>query len=461
MEKSDSPRGARNAYRLLPFGAFVIVLTMVATMLTCYNPTTTLFTPITSSPNTFVHRKLSVAKTEYQTWKCSSSIVSETRQFEYNIMAVDTAAQQWYFVDSAAQDFRNRFRGEISVNRGNLFQTSDIEVRVIITSNKEDELKNVHFQRSDSSLSLDYFVTDERNVCTDIEILIFLRPWPKRLLDVLDIRSEVLEIRFNDMLNWHVNNLFVHTSHGSSCYNSTHGTDPLIVQNITVSSYNGYIFGYYPAHGNLTFQNVHGQIGVLLIPVNGRPSKLDSISASTLSATIHVEVENDFTNWPTQPHTHVTNIHTRNGELYAYIPHGSYTNLSSTRSWLFARLQPFGTPDPNATSEIYTYSEAGWQTHVWTDNAILDGFVDLNNPLLNKISKHYLGEGTLWLRYPYSWFGNVEAQIDHGPLKFDASELENLEKSEGYVKARRGKEGDSRLDIRVGTGAMDVHLGLD
>lgn len=396
---------------------------------------------------------------EYES--CSSSIASETWKFGYNITAEDKAAQQWNFLDSSTAETRVRFRGEITVNRGSLFQASDIEVRVIVTSNKENGLKNVHLQRSNSSLDLNYFVTDEGDIYTDIQILIFLRPWPKRLLHVLDIRSEVLYIKFNDMLNWHVNNLFVHTSYGHSSYNSTHGTDPLIVQNITVSSYNGYIFGYYAAHGNLTFQNVHGQIGVLLIPVNGRPSKLDSISASTLSATIHVEVEYDFTNWPTQPHTHVTNIHTRNGELYAYIPHGSYTNLSSTRSWLFARLHPFGTPNPNDSSEIYTYSESGWQTRVRIDDANLDGFEDLNNPLLNTISKHYLGEGTLWLRYPYSWFGNVEAQIDHGPLEFDASELEEFEKSEDYVKARRGKEGGSQLDIQVGTGAIDVHLGLD
>ncbi|KAJ4365603.1 hypothetical protein N0V83_008223 [Neocucurbitaria cava] len=432
---------------------------MVAAMLSCYSPTTTVFTPINSTPSTFAHRKLSEAKVEYD--RCSLSIASVTCEFGYNITAEDTAAQQWHFLDSSMAKTRVRFRGEISVNRGSLFQVSDIEVRIVVTSNKENGLMNVHLQSSNSSLEINYFITDEGDIYTDAQILIFLRPWPKRLLDVLDIRSEVLDITFNDMLNWHVSNLFVHTSYGQSWYNSTYGADPLIVQNTTVSSYNGYIFGYYAAHGNLTFQNVHGQIGVILIPVNGRPSKLDSISASTLSATIHVEVEYGFTNWPTQPHTHVTNIHTRHGELYAFIPHGSYTNLSSTCSWLFARLQPFGNPNPEDLNEIYTYSELGWKTRVRIDDAILDGSEDLNNPLLNTISKHYLGEGSLWLRYPYSWFGSVEAQIDHGRLEFDATELEDFEKSEGYVKARRGKKGDSRLDIQVGTGAMDVHLGLD
>ncbi|CAO2656142.1 Nn.00g049450.m01.CDS01 [Neocucurbitaria sp. VM-36] len=428
---------------------------MFAAGLSCWNSAITPSKIQTGSQVTMNHHKLSITKVQYE--KCSSSIASETRQFGYNLTTEDTPAKQWHFLDSAPTESQGRLRGEITVNRGDLFQASDIEVRVIITSNNEGDLKNVHLKASSLALGLDYLITDENEICTDVQVLIYLRPWPKRLLNILDIRSEVLDITFKDMLNWHVNNLVVHTSHGNSWYNSSHLTDPFIAQNITVSSKSGDIFGEYAANGNLAFENVHGHIGIIMIPMYGRPFNLESISALTSTATIHVEA--DFTCWPTQPHTHITNIHTRSGELWAYIPHGSYTNLSSIRNILVTRLKPYGTPSPHNPSEIYTYSESGY-THVRVDDADPDTLKDLHNPLLNTTSKHYLGSGTLWLRYPYSWFGNVQAQIEHGPLDFDASALEELEKSEGLVKAKRGKKGESQLDIQVGTGALDIELGL-
>jgi hypothetical protein len=261
------------------------------------------------------------------------------------------------------------------------------------------------------------------------------------------------------MLGWEVVELIIHTSHGDSDYNSSHGIDPLITRNVAVSSDSGYIFGEYVANGNLTLHNDRGGIGLWLIPLYGKPFKPESISVSTHSGTIHVEAP--IPDWPVhQPYTHTTNIHTVSGELWAYIPHGSFTNLSNAGNLFAARLQPYGAASPTDLSEIYTYSNEAW-TYVRVDDVDPEALKDhLFNPLYHTKSQHYLGDGTLELKYPYSWSGSMKARIENGSLKFDSSALEYFESDEGFVKARKGNNGDSQLDVQVGSGELDILLGL-
>jgi hypothetical protein len=75
-------------------------------------------------------------------------------------------------------------------------------------------------------------------------------------------------------------------------------------------------------------------------------------------------------------------------------------------------------------------------------------------------SKHIVKEGALELRYPFSWYGNLEARILHGLLKFDSSALQDFEKGDGFVKAKRGREGESVMEAYIDTGELVVLLGL-
>lgn len=268
-----------------------------------------------------------------------------------------------------------------------------------------------------------------------------------------------MDVTLKDKLNWHINNLVVHTSHGDFNYNSKHWTDP--AHNVTVSSLTGFIFGKFAPNGNLKLQNEEGPIGCLLIPVRGRTFTPETISVSTVSGNIHVEAVWNYPNWPAQPYTHVTNIHTMGGELWAYIPHGSVTNLSSISSILATRLQPFGAASSTDQSEIYTYSgRSGAEYYVRIDDPKPESLEGRHNPLSNTISKHYLGKGTLKARYPYSWFGSMEAQIREGTLNFDSSALDEFERGEKYVKARKGTKGKSQLEVQVGEGELNMLLGL-
>lgn len=391
---------------------------------------------------------------------CSSITAAEDRQFEFNITAESTTTKRWQLNDSAVPESRKNLRGDITIDRGSLFQTSDIEVRVVVRSSEGSDLKNVLIHSSDFALDIDYNFQDRSDLCTEVNVLVLLRPWPRRLLDLFDVRTSVFDILFNPLLNWEVNNLIAHTSYGDFTLDTTEPwTDPLITHNVSVSSINGTIFGWFIPDEHLDIRNEHGEIGIFICPRVGinSPFEPKSISISSSSGNIHAETV--FKVWPPQSYTHRTTIETVSGQVHAMVPHGSYTNFSSGSGNISCYIEPYGAARPDAVSEIYTTSQSG-SFNVYLSSANENSLAGKYNPLLNTVSEHDVGEGKLRLRYPYDWYGEMEARIRHGVLEFDGSSLEDMERGEGYVKAKRGRKGESRMEASVGTGILDVLLGL-
>jgi hypothetical protein len=58
--------------------------------------------------------------------------------------------------DSAPDEARNALRGEITVSKGDIFQRSDIEIRVVVNTNEDHDLANVIVRESDDALDMDY-----------------------------------------------------------------------------------------------------------------------------------------------------------------------------------------------------------------------------------------------------------------------------------------------------------------
>ena len=56
----------------------------------------------------------------------------------------------------------------------------------------------------------------------------------------------------------------------------------------------------------------------------------------------------------------------------------------------------------------------------------------------------------------------MEARVHKGSIAFDSSVLDQFERGDGFVKAKRvrGTPGKSRMDATVGVGEMDIMLGL-
>ncbi|KAF2277204.1 uncharacterized protein EI97DRAFT_432801 [Westerdykella ornata] len=402
--------------------------------------------------------KLPQEKNQYKS--CSSVVASRSLEFGFNFTSDRAAENRWRFLDSSVPESHRSLRGQLTIDRGSFSQASDMEVHVTTRSSDENELENVHLHKSDSVLNFDYDFRAEKDVCTEVEIVVLFRPWPKRSLDWFDIRTSIFDINFEPSLGWEINNLRTHTSHGDVWMDSRFpSNDPLIAHNASISSIDGVIFGWYIPDENLELRSEDGGIGGFICPrlAEGVPFDPKSILMSTLSGRIRVGLIYEV--WPAKVYTHRTKIESVSGDISAVVPHGTQTNISSISGSITTAIRPYGAASQNATSEIYTASRSGdsWVILYSPPNESLDGNY---NPLLNTVSKHEVGEGTLWLDYPFAWWGEMEAKIEHGKLEFEGNLLEDIKREEGHVTATRGKKGASQMEAHVSTGALTVHLGL-
>lgn len=359
--------------------------------------------------------------------------------------------------ESSLYDDTRSVRGNIKVQRGDILQTSDIEVLTLMHSDHKAAFKAVFFNQTDSSLSIDYFPQDDNECCIAFDIIVRLRPWPARTLDVLSLQSQVLDITIEGSLAWEVLNLLLHTSYGDSSFEGTRFYDPLRTHNVTTSSITGTIFGSYIADAHLNVHNSHGVTYIFLMTNIHGSIDPKAITATSDSGEIHIEYVQPY--WPAQAFTHTTTIRTDSGRVYTYIPHGAKTNISTVSGRLTAVLFPFGADSEDAQSEIYTSSQMNTSS-VSVSNTNQESLEGRHDPLLRTISVHQVGEGMLDIWYPYAWYGVVEGWYPNGALKFDSSSLEDLQRGQGYMKAKRGKAGESHMQARVANGDLKVSLGL-
>ncbi|KAH6883319.1 hypothetical protein BKA58DRAFT_374893 [Alternaria rosae] len=393
--------------------------------------------------------------------KCKSIVSSETRMFSFNVSYSDGAETHWHLFDKSNSTVGDRLSGIIHVQKGDVAQTSDIEVRLEINSSSTTDYKNVVYHQSASSLSLDYLPSDDdEDICTEIKVVVCFRPEsPVRPLDVLDIRSETMDLWIHDWA-WQIKNLITHTSHGEYTYEGGKGEDPLHPHNISASSTTGVMWGWYGCEGTIKMHSESGQIILMLVPrytFIGKTMRPELISVSTVSGAADVAAL--WAYWPQQSFTHRTEIHTVSGNLVAQIPHGSSTNLSSDSGNINAYLRPFAAMSLDNASAIYTSTKSG-QTNFRLDNANRELLDEIYDPLLSTTSEHYVGDGDMYLRYPFSWFGSMDATVREGSIKFNASALDEVEEGDGFIKAIRGRGAGSRMKAHVDKGMMDVTLGI-
>jgi hypothetical protein len=399
--------------------------------------------------------------TQYQ--RCKDVVDSTTRLYEYNITKDDVGLQHWRFHDTSNLESGKRLRGVIDLKPGDASQVSDIEVRISIASTSKTDAENVISVQTDSALSLDYVLgEDGEDICTEVQVDILLRPQqePPLYLSTLELRSEILDIEVRSSLGWRVDNFITHTSYGENNFEGISYPTPLITHNVTVSSVSGTIFGWYRCDGNLNVTAESSFVVVYLLPaykpLTGRIFTPESISMTTTTGQLNVVAI--FEHWDVQPFHHTTQIHTTSGDLYAQVPHGSVTNLSSQSGNITSYIRTYGTVHPDDRSETHT-SSGGGRTRVRLDNPEpREDSQPFQNPLLRTTSTHHVGAGKMLLEYPFSWWGDVVAEVGNGTLLFNASALDKVDQGDTYVRAKRGM--GSRLDARVGTGEMEVSVGV-
>ncbi|KAF2853277.1 hypothetical protein T440DRAFT_322478 [Plenodomus tracheiphilus IPT5] len=392
---------------------------------------------------------------QYQ--KCPSVSATLSWHSGYNISTDSDTLKTWRLHDLSTSAQHRDLRGQISILRGNASQQSDIEVDVVMQSDDGDELQYIAFERTDTSLDMKYIPSDGGCSCIDIKVLVYLRPESKQLLDTLDIRSEQLDIWYFHKLNWEINSLYTHTAHGDLTFEGNGWKDEIVVQNIHASVGTGTMFAYFVAHGNVTLKTDSGAISIFYLPNYGGYYRPDSLTVESQSGEVHIQTSLDY--WTAFALTHTTKIHTVSGDIDTQTIHGAYTNISTDTGNIDAYILPFGVPTLETLSEVYTQSNTGdvefWIEEPWQES--LNGTYD---SMLNTISEHRVVHGRMALRYPYSWYGSMEGKIDSGELDFDSSALEEFESGDGHVKAKKGTRGESHADVWVGSGELDIRLGL-
>ncbi|OAL45454.1 hypothetical protein IQ07DRAFT_683889 [Pyrenochaeta sp. DS3sAY3a] len=397
-------------------------------------------------------QQLAQPKLQYD--KCTSVVTSKARHFEYNITTGGSAPIQWHFQESSPPLAWWNFRGKVAVLRGDKSQSSDIEVRLVIKSDDESEIDNIILNSSEAALNLYYAYTEPRQTCTEVHVMILLRPWPRRSLDILDVRTQLLDVTINEHLNWEVGNLIAHSSQGTLLYQNSVADEPLVTHNVSVSSWRGDVLGLFPANGNLDVKNDYGHVDFRLVHYN-EYFELESIKVSTMNGHIHIDTA--LESWPRRPLNHTSMITSDYGNINGLLPHGSTTFLS-TESSIEVKVKTFGTFNPYDPNDFRTVTREG-TNHVHLlepDPESIDGYY---SPFLNMTSHHVANLAKLVVRYPDSWYGTIDAGIFLGPLDFRSKKLHKVERGNGYIKATRGKHGESTFNAWVDDGEMDIQIG--
>ncbi|KAF2117886.1 hypothetical protein BDV96DRAFT_644223 [Lophiotrema nucula] len=406
--------------------------------------------PTISYPR-FDFKKIAGMSTRLGGPECEPIVYTSKVAWGFNISTHNPKSIEWSLLDLADSHKHSRLQGGITVERGSDSQRFDIEAWITVRSTDRNDVNNVRFLKQRSAIYMGYNPPERSDdVCTEVQIVIRLRPQFNRTIDVFRIWTSELDIWFKPSLKWEINNLSIGSRHGDIAYNNDVYNDPLIVHNATVSSVDGNIFGCYIPDENLNVFNEQGNTGVILVPNLApdapafEPQNISITSKTEIRAVAPMKV------WPKNAYTHRTNIHTEGGMLIAQIPHGSYTNLTSNGD-LYTYLMPIGNPGSDFPSKIYTNSHS-WTSYVYVSGYFLDPGSDA---LTNTISEHKVGNGSLLLRYADLWSGEMEAEIKEGSVDLQEWQWKIEEESEGYVRAERG-DGKSRMRALVDSGTLEV-----
>jgi hypothetical protein len=367
---------------------------------------------------------------------------------------------EFHLLDSSQLLPKQDMHGTISVKRGPSTQISDVKVDIAIQFSASSPIPDVRFglEISKSTIQLDYMSTE----CIEVVAIIYLKPDSQKRLRELTLETEILDLNIQESLSWTVDNLSIHSSHGNTDFSGTTGYEPMITHNVSFSTISGEIFGDYVADAHLHLFSESGHMGGFIMPRYNSDAPIfpKSITATTSTGDIHLEMVGEWEDWPSQPFSHTTDIHSDAGYIWIALPHGCLTNVTNLTGDIAAIMIPFGTASKEDQSEMHTFSSEGdMYVHFYNtlQHTLKDGQFD---PLMNTRSRHKVGRGNMRIRYPYSWYGDLEGAASKGQLEFDGSKLEDVERGEWWVKARRGHTGESFMESWVQEGDLDIKVGL-
>ena len=226
-----------------------------------------------------------------------------------------------------------------------------------------------------------------------------------------------------------------------------------------MTSISGVVFGWYRFEGRLNISTESGLLALMLVPrFNFTEERINVNSISITSVSGEIDVYALWQYWPQQPLDHHTYAHSISRAIKVDVLHGSNTHISSMAGDVLAYIQPFGKECSTDPSHVFTLAHSG-KLLVYFCNVErpLGIFYD---PLLNTASEHFVSDGEMVVRYPYSWYGEMRAMVVEGSIDFDGSSIDSVERGDRFVNAKRGSGANSLMKAVLEHGNMDVILGL-
>ncbi|OAL43987.1 hypothetical protein IQ07DRAFT_470248, partial [Pyrenochaeta sp. DS3sAY3a] len=366
----------------------------------------------------------------------------------------DNVMQSWELIQSSLIEPEKNFAGRITVDRGSGLQSSDITVVAIIRSSNKASLDDPVFHKSRSGLHIEYSNKDTKED-TRMEIIVYLRPWPKRSVDFFTIRTNALDVWIRGSMNWNFNNLVVHTTHGELMMETNPLEETYIAKNASISSTHGIILGAFVADENLELRNEYGSIFAFLEGRHSVPFEPKTISIFTQSGDIWAAKVQGA--WPVKPYTHRTDIKSIAGEIATQVAHGSYTAIASFKGKIVAYIITYAVSDTDAPSDIYTATSSG-EISVSVIDPQPDPYNEIS-PLANTTSEHVVGMGSLDVKYGDTWTGEMHGGTRYGGWEVHMPPGEIHTGHDGDFNFRKGKGGKSEMLVSMGTGEVFVEVG--
>lgn len=121
------------------------------------------------------------------------------------------------FLDTTQIEAVEHLRGRrrIHVRKGSPVQPADVWVFVNISSSYEPDLDRVTLQSANTTVGFEYANQNNQvDLCTEIEVYIYLRPDIGGIVESFETHSEIFDIYLDDELNWEINNLVTYTAYG-------------------------------------------------------------------------------------------------------------------------------------------------------------------------------------------------------------------------------------------------------
>ncbi|MCJ1412642.1 hypothetical protein MMC19_006739 [Ptychographa xylographoides] len=362
--------------------------------------------------------------------------------------------------------------GEIHVRPAPSSQEKSVRVGVYLQYSDHDMSRAVSFDQQQTSLQIlsashvsgAYEASSERP-CMCTVATIYVKSGIH--LDFLYIESETMKVIFHDDLSLDTQSTSIHIAAGSVSFpTTTSATKDYTSRDIIISTFSGSISGTFPLYDLLEIESQSGSITIDVAPKEAlksaiKPAKLKltsnsgTVQANTPMLTAKSSRSSLSSSIPDRDYQ--SSLSSNSGSVRVVLLHSSTTKISTGSGSIQATLSPYG-PLAN-TSSLSTQTQSGS-----TNVHVLASLTDRANPMRNFNGDYQYASGSLQIKYPVQWEGELEGTTLSGSIdvKWPGMAITRAGNNRHYgrttVRGVKG-HGNGHLNFRGGSGSVTLRGG--